>query len=76
MLTFLVSLALAVFQAPADAPRPTEADFTIANFRFTSGETLPVLRIHYRTYGTPRKDAQGIVRNAVLVLHGTGGTGA
>ena len=53
-----------------------EGDFTIPNFRFTSGETLPQLRIHYRTYGTPRKDAQGIVTNAVLVMHGTGGTGA
>ena len=43
----------------------------LRNFRFTSGETLPELRIHYRTLGTPRKDAAGIVRNAVLIMHGT-----
>ena len=77
LLTLLTSFALPFFQAaPASPPSPTEADFTIANFRFASGETLPQLRIHYRTYGTPQKDAQGVVRNAVFVMHGTGGTGA
>ena len=30
--------------------------------------------LHYRTIGTPRRDASGVVRNAVLILHGTGGT--
>jgi homoserine O-acetyltransferase len=59
----------------ADYPPPVEADFTTPNFRFASGETLPQLRIHYRTFGTPRRDAHGVVRNAVLILHGTGGTG-
>src|SRR4029077_18893534 len=43
---------------------------------FGSGETLPALTVHYRTIGTPRRDASGTVRNAVLILHGTGGTGA
>src|SRR5215207_7845222 len=57
-------------------PQPTEADFVIRDFRFASGETLPELRIHYRTLGTPRKNAQGVVTNAVLIMHGTGGTGA
>ena len=57
------------------APAVTEGDFVIKDFKFTSGETLPELRIHYRTLGKPQKDAQGIVRNAVLVMHGTGGTG-
>ena len=56
-------------------PQATEGDFVIKDFRFASGETLPELRIHYRTLGTPRKDAQGIVTNAVLIMHGTGGTG-
>lgn len=74
MLTLLLSLALLQAQ-PAAAPVPTEADFVIKEFRFASGETLPELRMHYRTYGTPRKDAQGVVRNAVLIMHGTGGTG-
>jgi homoserine O-acetyltransferase len=55
---------------------PVEADFTARNFAFASGETLPELKLHYRTIGTPRRDAAGSVRNAVLILHGTGGTGA
>jgi homoserine O-acetyltransferase len=60
----------------AQYPTPTEGDFILRNFLFTSGESLPELRVHYRTVGSPRRDAQGVVRNAVLVLHGTGGTGA
>ena len=72
----LLSLTLVLSQAQQPAtPTPVEGDFVIRNFSFTSGETLPELRMHYRTYGTPRKDAQGIVRNAVLIMHGTGGTG-
>jgi homoserine O-acetyltransferase/O-succinyltransferase len=57
-------------------PPPVEGDFVARNFRFASGEVLPELRIHYRTLGTPRRDARGVVRNAVLIVHGTGGTGA
>jgi homoserine O-acetyltransferase/O-succinyltransferase len=60
----------------ADHPAPTEGDFVLRDFRFASGETLPELRLHYRTLGTPRKDARGLVRNAVLIGHGTGGSGA
>lgn len=72
----LALLLLTPASARAQPPQPVEADFAIRDFRFTSGETLPELRIHYRTVGTPRRDADGRVRNAVLVLHGTGGTGA
>ena len=61
--------------AAANYPPPHEGDFTIKNFKFTSGETLAELRIHYRTFGTPRTDAHGVVRNAVLIMHGTGGNG-
>jgi homoserine O-acetyltransferase/O-succinyltransferase len=73
----LVFLLLAAFAAVASAqyPAPAEGDFVISNFRFTSGETLPQLRLHYRTLGKPERDAQGAVRNAVLIVHGTGGTG-
>jgi len=56
-------------------PAAAEGDFTIRDFRFGTGETLPELRIHYRTLGAPRRDASGTVRNAVLVLHGTTGSG-
>jgi homoserine O-acetyltransferase len=79
----VLSLALSALQAAAGpagqapaVPGIHEGDFTIRGFRFTSGETLPELRIHYRTLGTPRKDGTGTVRNAVLILHGTGGSGA
>ena len=73
----ILALTIALSQPQqAAAPAPTEGDFVIRNFAFTSGETLPELRIHYRTYGTPVKDAQGVVRNAILVMHGTGGAGA
>src|SRR5579872_4317337 len=64
-------------QQPArNFPAPIDGDFAIKNFRFDTGETLPSLNLHYRTIGTPRRDASGVVRNAVMILHGTGGTGA
>jgi homoserine O-acetyltransferase len=47
----------------------------LRNFRFASGERLPELRMHYATLGEPRRDRQGRIANAVMVLHGTGGTG-
>ena len=37
---------------------------------------MPELRQHFRTLGAPRRDEKGNIINAVLVLHGTGGTGA
>jgi len=60
----------------AEYPRPSEGDYAIRDFKFTSGETLPELRIHYRTLGKIDKDAQGHVTNAVLIMHGTTGSGA
>jgi homoserine O-acetyltransferase len=60
--------------APVHA-QPGAGDYVIRNFRFETGETLPELRIHYQTLGKPKRDAAGVVRNAVIVLHGTGGTG-
>ena len=74
-----VVLSLVVGGSPALAatyPAPVEADQVIRNFRFASGETLPELRLHYRTIGTPRRNAAGMVVNAVLLLHGTSGTSA
>jgi homoserine O-acetyltransferase/O-succinyltransferase len=59
----------------ADIPKPYENDYTIRDFRFNSGESLPELKIHYATFGEPRNNAAGVVENAVLVLHGTGGSG-
>jgi homoserine O-acetyltransferase len=77
----LVSSAAAFSQTPSPTPvprnypAPVEGDFVIPNFHFRSGETLPELKIHYRTIGTPSFDGRGVVRNAVLIGHGTGGAG-
>jgi homoserine O-acetyltransferase len=74
-LSAVVWLGLTAPARAADFPPAVEADFVVRDFRFGSGETLPILNLHYRTIGTPRRDASGVVRNAVLILHGTGGTG-
>jgi homoserine O-acetyltransferase len=65
----------AAAQSPQNYPAPAQGDFRIRDFRFRSGEVLPELRLHYTTVGTPLKDKAGKVRNAVLIMHGTGGTG-
>ena len=72
------AILLALSPLPGEAqsqPAVVEGDFVAKDFRFASGETLPEVRIHYRTIGTPRKGADGVVTNAVLILHGTGGSG-
>jgi homoserine O-acetyltransferase len=56
------------------SPMPTEGEFTLHNFQFQSGEMLAELRMHYYTLGKPAKDANGKTTNAVLILHGTGGS--
>ena len=62
--------------ASAQTPEVFQGDVYLKEFRFTSGDTLQNLKLHYRTVGRPVRDAQGVVTNAVLILHGTGGTGA
>jgi homoserine O-acetyltransferase len=74
LLLLLVLLPLSV--GASAYPEPVSGDFVVRNFRSASGETLPELLLHYRTIGTARRDAAGVVRNAVLILHGTGGSGA
>jgi len=76
----LLILMLLFCAAPAAAQtdwaaRLTEGDVTLRDFHFRSGETLPELRIHYATLGTPHRDGTGHIDNAVMVLHGTGGSG-
>jgi homoserine O-acetyltransferase len=61
--------------AAALEARPLESDYVIHDFHFASGETLPELRIHYTYFGKAKRDASGRVTNAVLVMHGTGGSG-
>ena len=73
LLGLLASVSVA---AAADYPAPTQGDYVIRNFAFSAGGSLAEMKMHYRTLGQPRKDASGVVRNAVLVLHGTTGSGA
>lgn len=87
-MTFL-TLALLAMQpaspaaAPAAAPTAApvskwatkEGDVAIRDFRFRSGEVMPMVRMHYATLGTPHRNAKGEIDNAVMVLHGTGGSG-
>jgi homoserine O-acetyltransferase/O-succinyltransferase len=65
----LIIVLFNIAAAAANYPDPKEADFTIRDFRFNTGETLPELRLHYTTLGSLDGD------NAVLILHGTGGSG-
>lgn len=69
------SLLIACIACAGDYPAPTEGDYTIRDFKFQSGESLPELRVHYRTLGKPQKDANGKTTNAVLIIHGTTGSG-
>ena len=70
---FLLESRVAAQQAAT--PVSTEGDFVVKDFPFRSGESLPELRLHYRTLGKPARDGEGRTTNAVLILHGTGGTG-
>ena len=77
----LVGLLAMIFfgSRPVDgqqpAPAASEGDLVVKNFPFRTGESLPELRLHYTTLGKPARGAEGRVTNAVLILHGTGGTG-
>src|SRR5215470_3479189 len=66
VLAFVLTSALA---SAADYPAPKEVDWVARDFRFHTGEVMPELRLHYRTIGDPSGEP-------VLILHGTGGSGA
>jgi len=69
------ALVLSIVALSSGSAQPREGDFVARDFKFASGESLAELRIHYTTLGTPRRDDGGVVRNAVLMLHGTTGSG-
>jgi homoserine O-acetyltransferase/O-succinyltransferase len=71
----ILSLGAARADTSANLANPVEGDYVIRDFHFASGEMLPELRLHYTTLGKPHRDAHGRVNNAVLILHGTGGSG-
>jgi homoserine O-acetyltransferase len=68
-------LLLATVAVSSAAAQRVEGDFVVRDFKFTTGESLAELRIHYTTLGRPKRDAGGVVYNAVLMLHGTTGSG-
>ena len=72
--SFFLGAGAASHAADLDS-RPLEGDYVLHDFHFASGETLPELRIHYTYLGKPKRDALGRVTNAVLIMHGTGGSG-
>jgi homoserine O-acetyltransferase/O-succinyltransferase len=69
------SLAQQPAQPSALGQMPQEGDYVTRDFHFKSDEILPELRLHYVTFGKPAHDANGRVTNAVLILHGTTGSG-
>ena len=74
----IIALALGAASVQAeDAPKfaTKEGDVVVHDFHFRSGESMRELRLHYTTLGEPKRDASGLITNAVLILHGTGGTG-
>src|SRR5258708_24173358 len=75
LLTVCIGLTGLGSASAADYPPAESGDFEIRDFHFKSGESMPALRIHYRTFGVPRRNTQGVVTNAVLILHGTTGNG-
>ncbi len=68
-------LLLTVSCLAENYPAPKEGDYIAKDFVFKSGEKLAEVRLHYMTIGTPHRDAGGRIDNAVLILHGTGGSG-
>jgi homoserine O-acetyltransferase len=75
ILAAAVLLAGSGLASAADFPKPAEGDAVLKDFKFSTGETLPQVKLHYRTLGRPARGADGRVANAVLILHGTGGSG-
>jgi homoserine O-acetyltransferase len=75
-LSLLVLIPLASRLFGAGFPTGQSSDFVVRDFQFQSGESLPELRMHYRTIGTPRFDKSGRAENVVLILHGTTGNGS
>ena len=86
MLALLIALGAEASAAPTIVKSPSpvaaasawpikESEIVLKDFRFGSGESLPELRLHYTTLGSAHRNSAGVIDNAIMVLHGTGGTG-
>jgi homoserine O-acetyltransferase len=72
----LATLAMALPAAAQSTwPNQREGSVVLKDFTFDSGEKLAELKQHYTVIGTPHRNAAGEIDNAVLLLHGTSGTG-
>ena len=78
VLVALVSVAAPALAEPENThwPNYQQGDFIIPNYKFVSGETLPQLKLHYRTLGSAERNGAGEIVNGVLLLQGNTGTGA
>lgn len=75
LLLWAIAVAAQTKSSSPTSQWPThDGTFEIPNFHFKDGETLPTLHLHYLTLGSPHRNAQGRVDNAILLLHGTGGS--
>src|SRR6201998_3142271 len=74
----LISIAAPALAEPAHTnwPNYQEGDFVTTDYKFASGESLPQLKLHYRTLGSAERNAAGEIINGVLLLQGNTGTGA
>ena len=52
-------------KANTNWPNYAEGDFTVSDYKFASGETLPEVKLHYRTLGTAKRNAAGQVVNGL-----------
>src|SRR5215469_13787883 len=74
VLFLTLSVAALSQTSPSSTKWPIKENvYAIKNFRFGTGESLPELTLHYLTLGSPHRNAEGHVDNAILLLHGTGG---
>ena len=74
ILLFIAALFATPLHAEDWSKRGNERDIVLKQFKFATGEVMD-LNIHVTTLGTPRRNAAGQIDNAVMILHGTGGTG-
>jgi homoserine O-acetyltransferase/O-succinyltransferase len=75
MIRFILCASLCLAASAANYPNPVDHVYIARNFRFGDGETMAQLRLHTLTIGQPVRDHDGVVRNAVLIMHGTTGHG-
>jgi homoserine acetyltransferase len=73
--SLILCLTVSIVFSQANYPGPIEGNYIIRDFKFETGEVIKELKLHYTTIGKPVKDKTGLVRNAVLIMHGTTGSG-